>query len=54
MGGFEDGERYRGQQTQLPLEDSDPPEAKIPVTLPQTKKPSKPSPIYNVHGGGSK
>jgi len=42
MGGFEDGERYRGQQTQLPLEDSDPPEVKIPVVLPQTKKPSKP------------
>ncbi len=23
MGGFEDGERYRGQQTQLPLEEHD-------------------------------
>jgi hypothetical protein len=31
MGGFEDGERYRGQQTQFPLEDPDQPEVKIPV-----------------------
>jgi len=42
MGGFEDGERYRGQQTQLPLEDPDQPEVKISATPPQTKKPSKP------------
>jgi hypothetical protein len=60
MGGFEDGERYRGQQTQLPfieepdLSIRDQPEVKIPVVLPQTKKPSKPAPIHKVHGGGSK
>jgi hypothetical protein len=47
MGGFEDGERYRGQQTQLPLEDPDQPEVKIPA-VPQTK-PSKPALPVEIH-----
>ncbi len=55
MGGFEDGERYRGQQTQLSfIEDADlsirdQPEVKIPAVPPQTKKPSKPALPVRIH-----
>ena len=48
MGGFEDGERYRGQQTTLSFEDPDPQEVKIPVAPPQTK-PSKPALPVRIH-----
>jgi len=40
MGGFEDGERYRGQQTQLPLEEPDKPkEGDKHVRRTKTQKP---------------
>lgn len=43
MGGFEEGERYRGQQTQLPLDD---PPAKCPVVWVATF--TVPAPIKKV------
>lgn len=55
MGGFEDGERYRGQQTQLPfieetdLSIRDQSEVKISAVPPQTSAPTKPPLPVRIH-----